>query len=206
MRIVETEGGQICFDGQDISEVGLARLRSSMAIIPQDPILFSGTIRSNLDPFDMYSDQILLDVLERVGLYSSSSLSSSDSLYSMGQKCIGSLNDRVTEMGSNFSVGQRQLLVITRALLQGAKIVVMDEATAAVDSETDRLIQKVMRAEFSEATCITVAHRINTILDSDFILVMSDGEVAEFGPPDELLRREGHFRDLVEASGQQSQT
>jgi len=106
----------------------------------------------------------------------------------------------VTEGGENFSVGQRQLLVIGRALLTGASIVVMDEATAAVDADTDARIQGVMRTEFGNATCITVAHRLNTIMDSDFILVMDDGRAAEFEPPRVLLQRGGMFSDLVEAA------
>ena len=111
-----------------------------------------------------------------------------------------SLTDDVTEGGSNFSVGQRQLLVIARALLHGSKLVIMDEATAAVDAKTDAAIQKVMNAEFEKATVITVAHCINTIMDSDYILVMSDGRAAEFDKPKTLLERGGLFRDLVEAA------
>ena len=203
LRIVELADGKALIDGQDISRVGLAKLRGALAVIPQDPVLFSGTVRSNLDPFDSYDDTTLLEVLERVGLYRKSSFASTSSLTSLAQRCVGSLEDVVSEGGSNYSVGQRQLLVIARALLRGAKIVVMDEATAAVDSETDRAIQKVIQAEFSnKATCITVAHRIHTILDtSDYVLVMSDGRAAEFGPPSELLqRRGGLFHNLVAAA------
>jgi ABC-type multidrug transport system fused ATPase/permease subunit len=112
------------------------------------------------------------------------------------------LNDIVREGGSNFSVGQRQLLVIARALLSGASVVIMDEATAAVDADTDARIQKVMRSEFANATCITVAHRINTIMDSDFILVMDNGKAAEFDSPQKLLSKGGKFRDLVRAASQ----
>jgi ABC-type multidrug transport system fused ATPase/permease subunit len=201
MRIVELSEGKIFIDGQDIRTVGLAKLRSNLAVIPQDPVLFSGTVRSNLDPFDDFQDDPLLETLDRVGLYSCKSLaSSSHSVNSRSEKCIESLSDAVSEGGSNFSVGQRQLLVIARALLCGAKIVVMDEATAAVDAETDAAIQKVMRREFAGATCITVAHRINTILDCDYILVMSDGKAAEFDTPKSLLNKGGMFRDLVSAS------
>ena len=106
----------------------------------------------------------------------------------------------MTEGGSNFSVGQRQLLVIARALLNGSKLVIMDEATAAVDAETDAAIQKVMREEFSAATVLTVAHRINTIMDSSYILVMSDGRASEFDTPKKLLEEGGLFRDLVQAA------
>jgi len=205
MRIVELSEGTIIIDGQDTRAIGLAKLRSNIAVIPQDPVLFSGTLRTNLDPFDHYNDDALLEVLDRVGLYSSKSIgSSTHSLSSMAQRCIESLSDEVSEGGSNFSVGQRQLIVIARALLRGARIVIMDEATAAVDAETDANIQKVMRNEFASATCITVAHRINTILDCDKILVMSDGKAAEFDTPKALLDKGGMFRELVKAASRDS--
>merc|ERR1739844_728993 len=128
---------------------------------------------------------------------------SSNSLLSLrkenGTQMIKSLSDGVTEGGTNYSVGQRQLLVIARALLRGAKIVIMDEATASVDADTDARIQNVIRTEFKDSTCITVAHRINTILDSDYILVMDDGKAAEFDSPGALLEKGGLFKDLVDA-------
>jgi ABC-type multidrug transport system fused ATPase/permease subunit len=204
LRIVELAEGQIFIDGQDIRQVGLAKLRSNIAVIPQDPVLYSGTVRTNLDPFQDFSDKKLYDVLRRVGLYSTkvSGSSSSTSLSSLGQHNarIRSLADGVTEGGSNFSVGQRQLLVIARALLHGSKVVIMDEATAAVDAETDAAIQKVMREEFQQSSVITVAHRINTIMDSTYILVMSDGRASEFDTPKKLLEQGGLFRDLVQAA------
>lgn len=209
LRIVELSSGSIHIDGIDISKIGLNLLRSKIAVIPQDPVLFSGSIRSNLDPFHEYDDDRLHEVLERVGLLkqsrsgiprsvSTSSLTSAMSL-STSAPTIKSLTDEVTEGGSNFSVGQRQLLVIARALLRGAKIVIMDEATASVDADTDARIQNVIRKEFKESTCITIAHRINTILDSDYILVMDDGKAAEFDKPDVLLKKGGLFKDLVVA-------
>ena len=209
LRLVELDSGTIVMDGVDASQVGLSLLRSSIAVIPQDPVLFSGTIRSNLDPFGTYSDDSLYRVLNRVGLYYTASASgengrsySSSSLASLvSQSHVQSLEDAVSEGGINFSVGQRQLVVIARALLCGASIVIMDEATAATDADTDARIQSVMRTEFAKATCITVAHRLNTIMDSDYILVMHDGRAAEFDKPKVLLRRPGgFFRELVEAS------
>jgi len=204
LRLVELDAGKILIDGIDISRVDLANLRSKIAVIPQDPVLFSGSIRTNLDPFNEYSDERLSAVLERFGLWVSDNADASN--YPSGMKSsssgvIKSLSDHVFEGGSNFSVGQRQLLVIARALLREATIIIMDEATAAVDSDTDAKIQAVMRTEFREATCITVAHRINTIMDSDYILVMDDGKAAEFDRPITLLAREegGLFKDLVEA-------
>lgn len=193
----------------DARTVGLATLRSRIAVIPQDPILFSGTVRTNLDPFDQYEDKQLYEVLFRVGLYYASKTGdgvgrnySSASLSSMAsQSQIQSLDDLVSEGGINFSVGQRQLLVIARALLRGASIVMIDEATASVDADTDARIQQVMKSEFSKSTCITVAHRLNTIIDSDYILCMDDGRAVEFDSPQALLKRSTSlFKELVEAS------
>lgn len=205
-RIVELSSGSISIDGIDISKVGLNLLRSKIAVIPQDPVLFSGSIRTNLDPFNEYSDERLFEVLERVGLksnirpsQSSNSLTSVGSMPATTLNTVKTLSDEVFEGGSNYSVGQRQLLVIARSLLRGAKIVIMDEATASVDADTDARIQRVMRTEFKDSTCITVAHRINTILDSDYILVMDDGQAAEFDKPHVLLKKGGLFKDLVDA-------
>jgi len=205
LRIVELDAGNIFIDEVDIRTIGLSLLRSKIATIPQDPTLFSGTIRSNIDPFNEYEDERLLEVLRRVGLSKSAS---SDSLSSFTVESsplpspagpVKSLEDSVLEGGSNFSVGQRQLLVIARALLREAKIVILDEATASVDADTDARIQRVMRTEFKNATCITVAHRLNTIMDSTYILVMDNGKVAEFDSPSALLAKGGLFKDLVDA-------
>lgn len=235
LRIVELYSGWIKIDGVDIATVGLKKLRSKIAVIPQDPVLFSGTIRSNLDPFGEslyslityaqfnkadhthlslsflgeYDDSRLFEVLEHVGLYgvmervtSKLSLSSHGSNHMFGGRTqpVKSLSDEVSEGGTNFSVGQRQLLVIARAMLTGASIVIMDEATASVDADTDARIQRVFRSEFKNATCITVAHRLNTIMDSDLVLVMDDGQAAEFDKPSTLLSKEdGLFKSLVDA-------
>lgn len=205
LRIVELDSGKILIDGVDIRGIGLAKLRSNIAVIPQDPVLFSGDIRTNLDPFNDFSDAELLEVVSRVGLFASATPSTSiaSNLSAMSQAQVQSLSDPVREGGSNFSVGQRQLLVIARALLCGASIVIMDEATAAVDADTDARIQKVMITEFANATCITVAHRLNTIMDSDYILVMDDGRAAEFDSPKKLLTKGGMFRDLVQAASKE---
>jgi len=202
LRLIELESGSISIDGIDISHVGLSILRSKIAVIPQDPVLFSGTVRTNLDPFEEHEDGRLNEVLERVGL-KFERVPSSNSLTSLGisktSQARMSLLDNVSEGGTNFSVGQRQLLVIARALLSRTKIVIMDEATASVDADTDARIQRVMRTEFKNSTCITVAHRINTIMDSDYILVMDDGRVAEFDRPKELISKKGLFKDLIDA-------
>ena len=206
LRLVELDQGQILIDGRNIRTLGLAKLRKSIAVIPQDPILFSGSVKANLDPFDQYTDEVLLEVLERVGLlttrrdYHSNYTNSNSSVSSQSLGHLDGLEDLVTEGGSNFSVGQRQLLVIARALLCGASIVILDEATAAVDADTDALLQTVLRTEFGTATTLTIAHRLNTIIDSDYILVMDDGRAAEFDTPKNLLSRGGMFRDLVQAA------
>jgi ATP-binding cassette subfamily C (CFTR/MRP) protein 1 len=165
--------------------------------------LFSGTIRTNLDPFSEYDDTRLFQVLEHVGLYSPSQLSLSETKAASGGRTqpVKSLSEEVSSGGNNFSVGQRQLIVIARAMLTGARIVIMDEVTASVDAVTDARIQKVFRSEFNNATCITVAHRLNsTIIDSDYVLVMDDGRAAEFDKPSNLLSKEdGIFRSLVDA-------
>ncbi|KAG7362244.1 multidrug ABC transporter permease/ATPase [Nitzschia inconspicua] len=186
MRLVELDSGSILLDGVDIKSVGLTKLRSNIAVIPQDPVLFSGTIKTNLDPFNEHSNDRLLDVLERVGLYSTDTSST-----------IKSLGDNVMQDGSNYSAGQRQLLVIARALLDGAAVVICDEATASIDAEADARIQRLLRQDFRGATTLTVAHRLNTIMDSTHILVMADGRAMEFDTPAALLSKGGLFKDLV---------
>lgn len=187
MRLVELDSGRIIIDGVDTSQLGLQRLRSSIAVIPQDPVLFSGSVKSNLDPFDNFSEIQLMDVLKRVGLYDEDS-----------PCAVHSLDDKVLQDGENLSVGQRQLLVIARSLLDGAGIVICDEATASIDAEADARIQKVLRTDFANATTLTVAHRLNTIMDSSHILVMSDGKALEFDTPANLLSKGGLFKELVD--------
>jgi len=177
-RIVEHAEGTIIIDGQDINNLGLHDLRSRLAIIPQDPTLFTGTIKSNLDPFNSYSEKQLWDALTAVEM--------ADQIRSME----GQLEANVTEYGENLSVGTKQLLCLARALLKRCKILVMDEATANVDFETDALIQKAIRREFQDVTVLMIAHRINTIMDSSRVLVLHDGMVSEFDSPDELLKNE----------------
>ena len=189
MRLVELDGGRILLDNIDTKTIGLRKLRSNIAVIPQDPVLFSGSIRTNLDPFNEHSPERLMDVLVRVGLCNEDSSTAS---------AVNSLDDPVQQDGQNFSAGQRQLLVIGRALLDGASLVVIDEATSSIDAEADARIQKLLRSEFCDATTLTVAHRLNTIFDSDFILVMSDGKAEEFDTPKRLISKGGLFKDLVD--------
>jgi ATP-binding cassette subfamily C (CFTR/MRP) protein 5 len=165
----------ISVDGVDILRIGLSELRSKIGIIPQNPVLFSGTIRSNVDPFNQYSDDQIWIALGKCGLR--------ESVDGMP----GQLDATVAEYGENLSSGMRQMLVLGRALLRQCKVLLLDEATSSVDFETDKEIQRTLREAFAGCTILTIAHRINTIMDSDKILVMKDGLAAEFAPPDQLL-------------------
>ncbi|KAB8298622.1 hypothetical protein EYC80_000801 [Monilinia laxa] len=201
--------GTIHIDGLDISKINLHSLRSRLAIIPQDPVLFSGTVRSNLDAFDDHSDSELRDALERVQLIPptnantpSASGTSTPSLQK-NKNLFTSLTSPITEGGLNLSQGQRQLLCLARAIVSHPKIMVLDEATSAVDMETDALIQRSIRQEFTDSTLIVIAHRLSTIADFDKILVLGEGKVVEFGSPKELLGLSGGvFRGMVRESGE----
>ncbi|XP_047558417.1 ATP-binding cassette sub-family C member 2 [Lutra lutra] len=191
-RILEAAGGQIIIDGVDIASIGLHDLREKLTIIPQDPILFSGTLRMNLDPFNNHSDEEIWKALELAHLKS----------FVSGLQ-LG-LSHEVTEAGDNLSIGQRQLLCLARALLRKSKILIMDEATAAVDLETDRLIQTTIQKEFSHCTTITIAHRLHTIMDSDKIMVLDNGKIVEYSSPQELLRKSGPFYLMAKEAGIES--
>lgn len=189
-RIVEPFQGQIVLDGIDLLTLGLDEVRGRIAAIPQDPVLFSGSVRTNLDPYGRHSDAELWDALGHVALK---------------QTVAGlpeGLSARVAEGGENFSVGQRQLLCVGRALLRRPRVLVADEATASVDSETDALIQRTIRREFSSCTVLTIAHRINTVLDSTRVLVMEDGRVKEYDAVPTLMgRSDSSFRAMVLEAG-----
>ncbi|XP_069944054.1 ATP-binding cassette sub-family C member 3-like isoform X2 [Cherax quadricarinatus] len=174
-RLIEAAGGYIDIDGINIAKIGLHDLRGHISIIPQDPVLFSGTLRMNLDPFGVHSDAELWKVLELAHLKQ----------YIASQP--HGLNNIVDEDGSNFSVGQRQLVCLARALLRNSRVLVLDEATAAVDLETDQLIQNTIRSQFADCTVLTIAHRLNTIMDYDRVMVLQAGTVAEFDTPAALL-------------------
>ena len=189
MRIIELERGSIEIDGVDISKIGLEDLRSKIAIIPQEPLLFSGTIRDNLDPFNNYTDEEIWSALQRA------------SLHELIAQDPAGLEKVVEEHGMNYSVGQRQLLCVARALLRKSKVILMDEATASIDLETDMKIQKTIREEFSDSTVVTIAHRIHTIIDSDKVMVMELGRLKEFDKPSVLLSdKNSMFSQLVEKS------
>ncbi|KAF9930603.1 hypothetical protein FBU30_000306 [Linnemannia zychae] len=188
----EINGGSIEIDGIDIATIGLMDLRKHLAIIPQDPTLFAGTIRDNLDPFHEMTDADLWEALDRAHLktFVRSNLS-------------GGLSAEVTQNGENFSIGQRSLICLARALLRKSKILILDEATAAVDVETDELIQRTIREEFKDRTVLTIAHRIKTVMDSDRILVMEQGRIVEFEAPKVLLQREDSlFFKLAQQAGE----
>lgn len=189
-RIVEPSSGTVRLDGVDIRTLGLHDLRSKMAMIPQDPFMFAGSIRSNLDPFEEHKDDAVWEVLTKVGLRA------------MVEKAVKRLDMEVIDNGANFSLGQRQLLCMARALLRQSRVLMMDEATASVDMDSDALIQKTVREAFSQCTTLTIAHRLNTIMDSDKVAFLDKGELVEYGEPQDLLQNKGgKFSALVAQSG-----
>lgn len=189
-RLVTLERGRILIDDYDVSKFGLTDLRKVLGIIPQAPVLFSGSVRFNLDPFNEHNDADLWESLERAHLKDV-----------IRRNPLG-LDAEVSESGENFSVGQRQLLSLARALLRRSKILVLDEATAAVDVRTDALIQKTIREEFKSCTMLIIAHRLNTIIDCDRILLLDAGQVLEYDTPEVLLTKEGSaFSRMVQSTG-----
>jgi len=179
MRLVEPElhedgSGPVVIDGIDVSKIGLHELRNKISIVPQNPMLFSGTIRSNIDPFGVYKDDKMWKALRACTLEGA-------------VEELGGLDSAVSEFGENLSQGQRQLLVLSRALLNDTRILLLDEATSSLDHASDAAIQKSLRENFAKATCVTIAHRLLTVVDSDRILVLDSGRVREFESPVALL-------------------
>jgi ABC-type multidrug transport system fused ATPase/permease subunit len=192
-RLLEPEHGKIVIDGQDIAKLGLHTLRTHLAVIPQVPTLFSGcSVRENLDLFGLQTDEALRQVLEDCHM--------ADVIDSLP---LG-WNSIVSENGSNFSVGQRQLLCLARAILNKAKILILDEATASVDRRTDQLLHEALSKAFHEGTILAVAHRLDTVIDHDFILVLGGGKVLEYGSPAELIEMNGHFAHMIADTGDTS--
>jgi len=184
-RIEELVGGSIVIDGIDISRIDLYRLRKALCIIPQEATMFSASVRFNLDPFDECTDDQIWEVLSDVNM--------KDHIMSLPNK----LEELVAEGGDNFSVGQRQLICIGRAILRRPKILIMDEATASIDAETDNVIQRMIRTKFKPCTILTIAHRLHTIIDSTKVLVLDAGHVAEYETPETVLAKEdGMFKKL----------
>ncbi|CAG9814463.1 unnamed protein product [Phaedon cochleariae] len=187
-RLAPVEGS-MSIDDFDTKNISLESLRLKISIIPQDPVLFSGTLRYNLDPFEEYKDEALYRAIQDVELNDPANV-------------INRLENRVMDRGANYSVGQRQLICLARAILRNNKILMLDEATANVDPQTDALIQKTIRRKFVDCTVLTVAHRLNTIMDSDKVLVMDAGTVAEFDHPHKLLQRsDSVFYKMVAETG-----
>ena len=179
LRIEDLVSGTILIDGIDISRIPLKLLRRRICIIPQDPVMFSTSVRFNLDPFDEHTDEAIWEVLSDVNM--------KEHVTSLPSQ----LQEQVAEGGGNLSVGQRQLICIGRALLRKPRILVMDEATASVDADTDNFIQKMIRQKFENVTMLTIAHRLHTIIDSTRVLVMDAGHVGEYDAPEVLLSKEG---------------
>nr|KYP56392.1 ABC transporter C family member 3 [Cajanus cajan] len=185
-RIVEPSSGQVMIDNINISSIGLHDLRSRLSIIPQDPTMFEGTVRSNLDPLEEYTDEQIWEALDKCQL--------GDEV----RKKEGKLDSAVSENGENWSMGQRQLVCLGRVLLKKSKVLILDEATASVDTATDNLIQQTLRQHFSDSTVITIAHRITSVLDSDMVLLLSQGVIEEYDTPSNLLEnKSSSFAQLV---------
>lgn len=200
-RMTELTSGSIEIDGIDISTLGLHELRSRLSIIPQDPVLFQGTVRSNIDPFGTANDTELWNALRRSWLLDSTE-------YDRVQNGTANsnvkfhLDEPVNDDGTNFSLGERQLLALARALVRNTQILILDEATSSVDFHTDSKIQSTIAKEFSHCTILCIAHRLRTIINYDKILVLEAGEVAEYDSPLNLfLREDGVFRSMCNNSG-----
>lgn len=192
-RIVEPREGTIEIDNVDLSKLGLHDLRGRLSIIPQDPTMFEGTVRGNLDPLNEYSDERVWETLDKCQL--------GDIVRQSPKK----LDSTVVENGENWSVGQRQLFCLGRVLLKRSNVLVLDEATASVDSSTDAIIQQTLREEFGDCTVLTVAHRIHTVIDSDLILVFSEGRIIEYDTPSRLLEnKNSEFSRLIKEYSQRS--
>ncbi|KIY69721.1 multidrug resistance-associated ABC transporter [Cylindrobasidium torrendii FP15055 ss-10] len=201
-RFVEPTEGHIVIDGLDISKIGLTDLRSKLTIIPQDPTILSGTLRSTLDVFEEYSDAEIFEALRRVHLIPATDSESPDSPDTVNANVFRNLDSTVSESGENFSTGEKQLLCMARAILKKTKLLVMDEATASVDYASDELIGRTIRHEFSQSTILTIAHRLRTIIDYDRIMLLDNGRIVEFDSPKKLLsNKDSQFSSLCAATG-----
>ncbi|KAJ3843478.1 P-loop containing nucleoside triphosphate hydrolase protein [Lentinula raphanica] len=204
-RFVEATEGRIIIDDIDIAKVGLTDLRSRLTIIPQDPTILSGTLRSTLDVFDEYEDVEIFEALRRVHLIPSSDsavVAEEDS--TVNANIFRNLDSTVSEGGENFSTGEKQLLCMARAILKRSKVLVMDEATASVDYATDELIGKTIRQEFADSTILTIAHRLRTVIDYDRIMLLDQGRIVEFDKPGVLLADStSKFHALCKATGKE---
>ncbi|KAI3455540.1 hypothetical protein Pfo_012203 [Paulownia fortunei] len=185
-RLVEPYSGQIIIDGLDICSIGLRDLRLKLSIIPQEPTLFRGSVRTNLDPLGLHSDDEIWKALEKCQL--KATISKLPNLLD---------SSAVSDEGENWSMGQRQLFCLGRVLLKRSRILVLDEATASIDSSTDAILQRIIRQEFANCTVITVAHRVPTVIDSDMVMVLSYGKLVEYDEPSKLMETNSSFSKLV---------
>ncbi|KAJ7113275.1 multidrug resistance-associated ABC transporter [Mycena crocata] len=202
-RFVEPTEGRIVVDGLDIAQIGLSDLRSRLTIIPQDPTILSGTLRSTLDVLNEYQDADIFEALRRVHLIPSED-APEEAADTVNANIFRNLDSSVSEGGDNFSTGEKQLLCMARALLKRSKILVMDEATASVDYQTDELIGKTIRHEFKASTILTIAHRLRTVIDYDRIMLLDQGKIAEFDRPSALLAdSSSKFHALCKATGKE---
>lgn len=200
-RLCELDKGSITIDGLDIKDLGLYELRSKLSMIPQDPVLFQGTIRSNLDPFNEYPDDLLWDALRRSGLIKADEIARAKQItepQSGNELHKFHLKQVVTQDGGNLSLGERQLIALARALVRNSKVLILDEATSSVDFETDANIQDTIAEEFSQCTILCIAHRLQTILNYDRIVVIDDGRIVEKGTPVSLFKAGGVFRKMCD--------
>ena len=181
LRIIESFEGEIVIDGQNIANIDLGMLRKGISIIPQDSSLFIGTLKYNIDPTNIYTDDKIREVLKRTGL--DKFLHYEDDI----------LNFHIEEQGKNISSGERQLICLSRAIIRNSKIIIFDEATSSIDIQNEGKIIEIINSEFKEHTIITIAHRIHTIINSDIIVVFEDGRILEFGAPSKLLANKNSF-------------
>jgi len=180
----------------NIADIGLDTLRERLALVPQDPVLFLGTLRENLDPLKTRTDAEVIKALQRAWLLPQ------DGVVDAAAQAKFSLDSNVTDEGSNFSAGERQLIALCRALVKGSRIIVLDEASSSVDVETDAKVQRTIQKEFSESTLLCIAHRLNTVVYYDRILVLDSGKVAELDEPLNLFDKEDSiFRSLCDEAG-----
>jgi len=199
-RFVEATAGRIVVDGIDISTIGLTDLRSKLTIIPQDPTILSGTLRSTLDVFDEYQEAEIYEALRRVHLIPSGDDEPEED--SVNINVFRDLDSPVSEGGENFSTGEKQLLCMARAILKRSKVLVMDEATASVDYATDELISQTIRHEFAESTILTIAHRLRTVIDYNRVMLLEEGRIVEFDSPAVLLSNpNSKFYSFCRATG-----
>ncbi|KAI5960459.1 YBT1 [Candida pseudojiufengensis] len=200
-RFLDPESGSIKIDNVDITTIGLKNLRQAITIIPQDPTLFAGTIRTNLDPFEQYQDNQIFEALKRVNLIKpNENINSTDE---ENQNKFLNLENPITEGGGNLSQGERQLVCLARSLLKNPKVILLDEATSSIDNVSDSLIQQTIRSEFNNSTILTIAHRLRTIIDYDKILVMDAGKVVEYENPYVLISdKNSLFYSMCENSGE----